>query len=106
MIKDLSVQQLRRAITIKEQIETLTAELAAIAGDQAPAKPGRKKGGMSAAGRARIVAAQRARWAKVHAAKAAVTDQPKKAKRTMSAAGRAAISAAAKARWAKLRRQR
>lgn len=31
----------------------------------------KKKGGMSAAGRARIAAAQKARWAKVKAAKAA-----------------------------------
>jgi hypothetical protein len=33
-----------------------------------PAGTGRKKGGMSAAGRARIAAAQKARWAKIHAA--------------------------------------
>jgi hypothetical protein len=53
---------------------------------------------MSAAGRAKIAAAAKARWAKIHAA-----DKPVKKKHTMSAAGRAKIAAAAKARWAKVR---
>jgi hypothetical protein len=56
---------------------------------------------MSAAGRARIAAAQKARWAKIKGAKPAPKAPAKK--RTMSAAGRARISAAAKARWAKAR---
>ena len=60
---------------------------------------------MSAAGRARLIAAQKARWAKVRAAKAATGQPaaPKKAKRTMSAAARARIAAAQKARWAKVK---
>ena len=53
---------------------------------------------MSAAGKARIVAALKARWARYNAAKAA---KPAKKKFTMSAAAKAKISAAAKARWAK-----
>ena len=57
-----------------------------------PKSAGRRQGGMSAAGRARIAAAQRARWAKVKAAKA--TARPK---RKISAAGRARIAAAQKA---------
>lgn len=79
-----SVQQLQRAIKISEQIEKLEAELAAILGksssspsNKVPAsvlastsKPKRKKGKMSAEGRAAIIAAQKARWAKVHAEKA------------------------------------
>ena len=62
----------------------------------------RKK--MSAAGRANIIAAQKARWAKARAAKQA--GRPAKAaKRSikLSAAGRANIIAAQKARWAKAR---
>ena len=55
---------------------------------------------MSAAGRARIVAAQRARWAKRKGKQLSVKPV-KKAKRQMSAAARAKISAAAKKRWAK-----
>lgn len=59
---------------------------------------------MSAAGKARIAAAARARWARYNAEKAGVSPQFSKAKsprRRMSAAARAKIAAAAKARWAK-----
>jgi hypothetical protein len=49
---------------------------------------------MSASARARIAAAQKARWAKVKASGGAP-------RRKMSAAARAKIAAAAKARWAK-----
>ncbi len=55
---------------------------------------------MSAAGRASIAAAVRARWAKVKGAKKTV-EPAQKPKRKMSAAGRAKIAAAAKARWKK-----
>jgi hypothetical protein len=57
------------------------------------AKPTRKKRTISAAGRKRIAAAQRARWAK--------TKQAQKPKRTMSASARRKIAAAQRARWAK-----
>ncbi len=50
---------------------------------------------ISVAGRARIAAAQRARWAKVHQA------QGSKPKRRMSQAARKKIAAAQRARWAK-----
>ena len=72
-----------------------------------PALKTKKK--MSAAGRARIVAAQKARWAKIKAkittsAKSKVAAKPAaKAKKKMSAAGRARIIAAQKARWAKVK---
>ena len=52
---------------------------------------------ISAAGRKRIAAAQRARWAKVRG-KAKVAP-----KRTMSASSRRKIAAAQRARWAKVR---
>jgi hypothetical protein len=54
--------------------------------------------GMSEEGRARIAAAQRARWAKQKG-----PDGARKAKRRMSAEGRARIAAAARARWARER---
>ena len=58
---------------------------------------------MSAAGRAKIAAAQKARWAKVkNAAAKPVVKAPAK-KRKMSAAAKAKLSAAAKARWAKVK---
>ena len=67
---------------------------------QAP-RNGRRK--MSAEGRARIVAAQKARWAKVRSKSGAkqAADSPTKPKLKMSAAAKAKISAAAKARWKK-----
>ena len=67
----LTSAQLIKAANIKDKIEALTKELNALLGSSAPiksvAKPAKK--GMSAAGRARIVAAQKARWAKIKAAK-------------------------------------
>jgi hypothetical protein len=71
-IINLSVQQLRRAAAIKEQIQSLENELRRIFGSSttpvAVAAP-KKRRKMSAAGRARISAAAKARWAKVKAAK-------------------------------------
>jgi len=57
---------------------------------------------MSAAGRARIAAAARARWAKFrNGAKAAKPAKATRKKKRFNAAARAKLSAAAKARWAK-----
>jgi hypothetical protein len=116
---NLTAAQLKHAADIIETIEKLNLELAAILGSQnepaepavAPVKRGRKKGGMSAAGRKAVAAAQKARWAKVKSAKAESTPveklvaAEKPAKRKMSAAGRKAIAAAQKARWAKVKAQ-
>lgn len=95
-----SAQQLRRAVAIKEQVEALESELGEILGGRSGGNhtvSGRRT--MSASARARIAAAQRARWAKVKG------KQPAKSsggsKRKMSAAARAKIAAAARARWAK-----
>jgi hypothetical protein len=80
------------------QIESLTNALSALNGT------GNKRTGkrtMSAAGRARIAAAQRARWAKAKGQKVVpITAR----KRTMSASARRRIAAAQKARWAKWRK--
>jgi hypothetical protein len=106
-ISDLSAAQLRRAATLKERIEKLHKKFTKLLGAPAapPARtaaPKKKKGKMSAAGRAKIRAAQKARWAKIKKAQKPA-QPPKKKKRKMSAAGRAAISKAAKARWAKIK---
>jgi hypothetical protein len=100
--------QLRMAADLQDKIAQLQSELAAILGSEVEAtpvaKPAKKKGGMSAAGRARIAAAQKARWAKAKAGKAPVAIKPAKQKtHTMSAAGRAKIAAVQKARWAKIK---
>ena len=67
-----------------------------------PAARGKKRT-ISAAGIARIKAAQRARWAAQKASKGAKKSRPKK--RVFSAAARARLAAIAKARWAKAKAQ-
>jgi hypothetical protein len=54
---------------------------------------------ISAEGRARIAAAQKARWAKVKGQKTT----PKPGKRTMSASARRKIATAQRARWARVK---
>jgi hypothetical protein len=101
----LSASQLRRAADIKDKIESLQKELAGLLGSSTDgAAAPRKRRKMSAAGRARIAAAQKARWAKVNGRKSAAKPG-KKARRKMSAAGRAKIAAAARARWKKAKAQ-
>jgi hypothetical protein len=100
-IANLSAQQLRRAANIKDKIQSLENELGRILGastKSSNAVAPKKKRKMSAAGRAKIAAGQKARWAKAKGQKVKQS-QPKK--RKMSAAARAKISAAAKARWKK-----
>jgi hypothetical protein len=58
---------------------------------------------ISASGRRRIAAAQRARWAKLKA-KNVASISPKPGKRMMSASARRKIAAAQRARWARVKR--
>lgn len=65
-----SVAQLQRALELEQRINALKAELTAIWNGPAVStpetsdQPDRRKGKRSAATRARMAAAQRARWAK------------------------------------------
>ena len=71
-IASLSAQQLRRAADIKDKIQSLEKELEEILGsatESVIAAVPKKRRKMSAAGRARIAAAAKARWAKIKAAK-------------------------------------
>ena len=75
-LASLSVKQLKRAIAIRGRIETLQKTLNRLIGQPTAAvaakSPGRrKKRRMSAAARARISAAAKARWAKFRKNKAA-----------------------------------
>jgi hypothetical protein len=130
---NITPTQLRKAADLQERIQALQEELGQLLGGFSPAETAAieapKKRKVSAAGRARMRAAQIARWAKIKGT-AAATPAPKKKrklspqglaniragvakrmaaqgrpvqtpKRKFSAAGRAALSAAAKARWAK-----
>ena len=61
---------------------------------------------MSASARARIAAAQRARWAKVRGEKPASAEKPASSgRRKMSAAAKARLAAIARARWQKAKAQ-
>jgi ABC-type Fe3+-citrate transport system substrate-binding protein len=96
---DLSARQLRRAADIKDKIESLQTELNRLLGSTNGTAAARKRRKMSALARARIAAAQKARWAKrrgVKSSKAAA-----KPRRKMSAAARKRLAQLAKARWAK-----
>jgi hypothetical protein len=97
---NLSASQLRRAADIKDKIESLQKDLSRLLGSTDGAAAPRKRRKMSAAGRRKIAAAARARWAKVKGRKSAAKPV-KKARRKMSAAARAKIAAAARARWRK-----
>jgi hypothetical protein len=95
IVRQLKIERDR----VQHQLSGLNAALAAFAGfySNSPGNAPRRK--MSAQGRARIAAAQRARWAKVKGLKTA----PKPGKRIMSASARRKIAAAQRARWAKVK---
>jgi len=100
LLSNLSLHQLRRAVSIKEQIAALETELGHVFGTSRSlvamaARRGRRM--MSVPARGRISAALKGRWAKRNGP--LVTS--KKARRKLSAKGRARLSAAARARWVK-----
>ena len=105
---DLSgvVQQLRKERTrLVDELHRVTAALTAFGNvyiygskNNSAVVTGRKRT-ISVAGRKRIAAAQRARWAKQR------SGQAEKPKRTMSASARRKIAAAQRARWAKAKAQ-
>lgn len=95
----LTSAHLKHAASLKDKIAELEHELASILGAApAPAVKAMKIKKFSAAARAKISAAQKARWAKLKVVKPVA-----KKKSKMSAAGRARVSAAQKARWAKIK---
>ena len=83
---------------VERQLSGLNAALTAFAGTYRGSTDGKRQ--ISAAGRKRIAAAQRARWAKVRGNGKAAP------KRTMSASSRRKIAAAQRRRWAKVRAKR
>lgn len=103
-LTSLTPQQLRHAADLQEKIASLQDELSRYLGASTATTPAasRRKSRMSAAGRAAIIAAQKARWAKVKAGKSSASATTASAsKRKMSPAARAKIAAIARARWAK-----
>jgi hypothetical protein len=110
-LSNLSVEQLRRALQLKEQISHLERELTILSGS--PVKAAAKlmstpRSTLTEAGRARIVAAQRRRWARERALKAA--PQPiatesgsMSTRRNLTPEARAKMAAASRERWARVR---
>ena len=98
---NLSASQLRRAADLKDKIESLQSELARLLGSTGVVAAPRKRRTMSASARAKIAAAQRARWAKLRGTTPAKAVA--KPKRKISAAGRRRLSRLARARWAKVK---
>ena len=100
VITDLSASQLRQAAALKERIEKLQNALGRIIGNHQTRNGGTspKKGTMSAAGRARIAAAARARWAKQ---RGQASSKSAKSGKKMSAAAKTHLAAIARARWKK-----
>ncbi len=96
-IEGFESQKRRIDSQIAELRQLLTGGRPESAASGAPVR--RRK--MSAAGRRRIAAAQKARWAKIKGeAEPASSPAPAKQRRKLSAAGRKAISEATKRRWA------
>jgi hypothetical protein len=96
------VQMLKREHErLTKQMQGISAALTAFGA--AYGKPTKTRRKMSAPGRARIAAAQRARWSKLKSknGRKNLVTMPKK--RTLSAAARRKISAAQRARWAKVK---
>jgi hypothetical protein len=113
-ISNLSSQQLRQAANLKEKIAELEKELSRILGSSpaAPTQnggPGRRRK-MSAATKAKLAAAARARWAKTKGTGStnSSASKPAKARGTknkgpMSSAAKAKLSARMKEIWASRR---
>ncbi len=98
-LSSLTAAQLHRAADLKDKIAKLEKTLAAILGSPSSTNSAPERRKMSAAAKAKIAAAQKARWAKAKGKSVARPAREKK--RKMSAATKAKIAAAAKARWAK-----
>ena len=112
-LTNLTTNQLRQILAIKEQMETLQSQLQSIAGGEIPtpaaeeaSTPGKRKYHMSAAHRRKLIKAlaraRKIRWAKAKA-KGKAKSKPAKKDWRSSPAVKAKLSAAAKARWAKAR---
>jgi len=96
---------------LKKEQDRLTKELrgigAALAAFGKAYRKGRGTRKLSASARARIAAAQRARWAKVRSESGKQAKVvPIRGKRKLSAAARRKIAAAQRARWAKVKAEK
>ncbi len=110
---DFSTRNLERALSIRRQIDALQRRLISFVskvgwGVAAVTSPRRKTGQrkLSAAARAKIAAAARARWARFRAGRGQAKGAKKAGRRRggITAAGRRRLSQLMKARWAARRK--
>src|SRR5712692_4867318 len=103
---DLSLKSLREAVSLRQQIQTLENRLATIFGTggarSRPSRRGGRRRSMSAATRAKLSAAAKARWAKRRGGSAVARKSRKRGGLTPE--GRRKLSEAMKARWAARRK--
>jgi len=100
---NLSLRSLEEAVAIRRQIEQLESRLRALFRTAPSSDTSTVRRTMSAAARARISAAQRARWVKQKSSSAATaetSEQKPHRKGELTAAGRKKLSDLMKARWA------
>jgi hypothetical protein len=102
-LNDIVTQLKNEQVRLTRELHAVGAALTAFGATYVNSKTTKSR--LSPAARARIAAAQRARWAKVRAngAQKKIVTMPKK---TISAATRRKIAAAQKARWEKVKAQK
>src|SRR6266567_1905761 len=98
---DISLKELEEALSIRRQVDTLERRLSSIFGIASSLLPPKGRRGMSAATRAKLSAAAKARWAKRK--RTGVSEAARK-KGGLTPAGRKRLSQLMKARWAARRR--
>src|SRR5260370_39604928 len=98
---DISLDSLEKALSIRRQIETLESRLAALLGRTISPRPTTGKGRrhMSAAARAKIAAAARARWARFRARKSKGAEKRGRRRGGLTAGGPRSVSQFVKGRW-------
>ena len=102
---ELSLKTLEEAVSIRRQIDTLETRLASTLGGTSThviSKSGKPR--MSAATRAKLAAAARARWARLKAGEKMDRTTTARKKGGITPAGRKRLSQLMKARWAARRK--
>ena len=102
---DISLNSLEEALSIRRKMDTLEKRLASILGTTISSRSTTRRSPqrMSAATRAKIAAAARARWARGRAS--TPTTVPEQKKSGLTPAGRKRLSQLMKARWAARRKE-
>jgi hypothetical protein len=97
---DLSLEALEKAVSIRRKIDVLQRRLSSLFGTYASSSSTRKgRRRMSAATRAKLAAAAKARWAKRKGGRTRTATKPQQKKGGLTPAGRRRLSQLMKARW-------